>query len=105
MRTRCLGVDETEVSRPEERESEMAFGSRPQLIGTASTGLVCGGLNLAGGAKEYEQRKPASLFCLSGCSLPGEKKKNIGAVISFQHRGKKLWKLQGLGKKEGSCLG
>lgn len=47
----CLDVDRMEVSRAEVQASEMGFVSRPQLIGTGSTGLVSARLNLAGGAK------------------------------------------------------
>lgn len=81
----------------------MGFCSRPQLIGTGSTGLVFSRLNLAGGAKEDEQRQPAfsAVLVLS----PWGKKLTLGAIISSQHRGKKSWRLQGLGKEERSCLG
>jgi len=49
--TRRLGIGGPEVSGAEEREGEVGFGSRPQLIGTGSAGLVSSGLNLAGRAK------------------------------------------------------
>lgn len=69
----CLDVDRMEVSRAEVRASEMGFVSRPQLIGTGSTGLVSARLNLAGGAKRDEQRKPASLFCCPTALSLGKK--------------------------------
>lgn len=59
------------------------------------------GFCLLVGQREVSRGSHAA-FSAAGCSLPGEKNLNIGAVVSSQHRGKKLWSSRGLGSGEGA---
>lgn len=82
-------------------DSDIGFGSRSGIIVTGSSGFVSA--QLVGQREVSRGSHPA--FSAAECSLPGKKHHNIGAVVHSQHRGKKLWSLQGLGRGEGAVWG
>lgn len=88
-----------------ERECEMGFGSRPQLIGTGSTGLASARLNLAGGAKGDEQRKPASLLCCLGALSLGNKIRILGLSFPLNTEVRNYGGYKALERKRGAVWG